>query len=380
MIHFLVNNDYQLYDANRHAKALRDDGFVVSLILVPHSLQCEVPVGLYDAVVEFASPIKGRRWPAAWLRYFFAWTRVETLRPASSDVLVLYTEYELLNHFIVNRFRKTGGHVVLIEDGGVGTYIPFSDVPGQALSLREWLITLSVKCLPGLVDTKFKKINGVVFPWRPDAQIDLLCVYRYFEPARRIRTVTIRGTAPIFTPSPVAGRVVFLNECIYDHYQDDVTYLRGLDVICKGLTAGYPEVLFKFHPREAQVWRNRIQDQVLARYPSIQIIEENLPFELLLDTYSPEALASYFSTPLLNLSGTGIEPLFLYHLLDDLVDQPVFAQLTALLSGWKYQFAQCWEEVGTGYTSHICFQHDGADLLTLSEVLLTRLARRPSVL
>lgn len=378
MIHFLVNNDYQMLDANRHATVLRDDGFVVSLILVPHSLQCEVSVGLYDAVVAFNSPVKGRRWPAAWMRYFSAWARLAWLRPASGDVLVLYTEYELLNHFILNRFRAAGGQVILIEDGGIGTYIPFSVVPSQALSFREWLIALSVKCLPGLADTKFKKINGVVFPWRPDAQIDLLCVYRYFESARRIRTVIIRDNSLVFVPTPVTGRVVFLNERIYDHYQDDETYLRGLNVICKGLTAGYSEVHFKFHPRETQAWRDRIRDQVLSRYPSIQIIENNLPFELLLEAYAPEALASYFSTPLLNLSSTGIEPLFLYHLLDDLKDQPVFGQLTALLHGWNYRFTQGWDEVRSGYISHICFTRMGAYPLTLSEILRTKLVRHVS--
>jgi hypothetical protein len=373
MIYFLVNNDYQLFDANRHAQALRDDGFEVSLILVPHSLQCEVPAGLYDSVVEFATPIKGRRWPAAWLLYFYAWTRVEMLRPAPGDVLLLYTEYELLNHFFVNRFRATGGHVVLIEDGGVGTYLPFSKIPGQVLSVREWLIAFSVRCLPGLADIQFKKINGVVFPWRPDAQIDLLCVYRYFESARRIRTVAIRDNLPVFGSALVVGRVVFLNECIYDHYQDDVTYLRGLNEICKALTAGYSEVQFKYHPRETQVWRNRIRSQVLARFPSINIIEENLPFELLLESYAPEALASYFCASLLNLSRTRIEPLYLYHLLDDLRDQPFFTQLTTLLHGWKYRFAKDWDEVRSGYISHISFSHVGTDPLTLSETLLTKL-------
>lgn len=381
MLFFLVNNDYQLLDANRHAKELRDGGFVASLILVPHSLQCDVPLGLYSSIFRFTSPIIGRRWPAAWMRYFIAKREIDdALKPTSDDVLLIYTEYELLNHFIVNRFRTADGQVVLVEDGGVGTYLPFSDLPGQILSFREWLITASVKLLPSLTDTRFKKINGIVFPWRPDAHIDLLCVYRHFVPSRQIRTVTIRGAGPLPTLGCklFPGRVVFLNECIYDHYQDETAYLRGISKILAGLTSGYQEVYFKFHPRETQVWRDRIRTTVLTLFPSIRIVEENLPFELLLENYAPEALASYFATPLLNLSGTGIEPLFVYHLLDDLRDQPVFAHLTALLGKWEYQFALSWDEVRTGYISHINFKLDGVDSLTLSETLRTKLFRRIS--
>lgn len=381
MLYFLVNNDYQLLDANRHAKELRDEGFVVSLILVPHSLQCDVPADLYSTIIRFVSPVIGRRWPAAWLRYFISKKKIDDrIHPISGDVVLIYTEYEIINHLIINRFRAVDAQVVHIEDGGVGTYIPFSDLPGQPLSLRERLIAASVKLLPGLADSEFKKINGTVFPWRPDTHIDLLCVYRYYVPARQIRTVMIRNDAPLFMSDDklIVGRVVFLNECIYDHYQDDASYLLGLRTILAGLVSGYPEVYFKFHPRETQVWRDRIRSQVLKLYPSIRIVEENLPFELLLETYAPEALASYFSTPLLNLSGTGIQPLFLYHLIEDLRDQPVFAKLTAFLLRWEYQFTQNWDEVRAGYISHIKFKHDGADPLTLSETLRTKLIRRVS--
>lgn len=378
MLYFLVNNDYQLLDANRHAKELRDEGFVVSLILVPHSLQGDVPDGLYSTIIRLVSPVIGRRWPSAWFRYFLAKKEIDDrIHPSSGDVVLIYTEYEILNHLIINCFRAAGAQVVHIEDGGVGTYIPFSDLPGQALSLRELLIAASVKLLPGLTDSVFKKINGTVFPWRPDTHIDLLCVYRYYVPARRIRTVMIRSDAPLSMSDDklIVGRVVFLNECIYDHYQDDASYLLGLRAILSGLVSGYPEVYFKFHPRESQVWRDRIRSHVLSLYPSIRVVEENLPVEVLLKTYAPEALASYFSTPLLNLSGTGIQPLYLYHLIDDLRDQPVFAKLTALLCGWEYQFVRSWDEVRAGYTSHIRFKHDGADPLTLSETLRTKLIR-----
>lgn len=369
MIYFLVNNDYQLLDANRHAAALRAGGMAATLIAVPHALQCAPPPGLYDTVVRLDSPVKGRRWPAAWLRYRRIAPELAVLRPQAGDVLALYTEYELLNHLVIKRFRAAGAKVVLIEDGGVGTYLPFSDLAGQALTARERLYALSVKCLPGLADTRFRKLNGVLFPWRPDEDIDLLCVYRRFTPARAIRSVTIEGEPAAFSAPLVAGRVVFLNECIYDHYQDAAGYLRDLDRILTALRAGYPDVLFKYHPRETPAWRKRIADEVLRRHPAVTVIEENVPFELLLETYAPEALASYFSTPLLNLAGTGIEPLFLYHLLEDLREQPVFAQLTALLGQWQYRFVPDWSGARQGYRAHLQFREEGAQGRHFAELM-----------
>lgn len=370
MVYFLVNNDYQLIDANRHAAALKEGGEPVSLILVPHTLKSEPPANIYSRFFRFDSPAKGRRWPAAWLLYFLASAKVRSgLHPNPGDRLILYTEYELLNHLIVKRFRTVGAKVILIEDGGVGTYLPFSTVAETQLTLRERIFAFSVRCLPELSATRFKKINGVVFRWLPDEEVDLLCVYRQFTPERSIRTVAIRTNAEPRKITPCLGRVIFLNECIYDHYQDESNYLRGLSEILTGLTFGYENVLFKFHPRETGTWRDRIKEQVLARFPAIQIIEENQPIETMLERFAPEALASYFSSPLLNLSGTGIEPLFLYHLLDDLKDQPVFAQLTALLRQWNYHFALDWSAVRTGYKSNICLEKDLEELPLLSEVL-----------
>lgn len=356
MIYFLVNNDYQLLDANRHARQLRQARSLVSLILVPHALQCAPEPELYEKVERFEAAVRGRRWLAAWPRYFRDWRLLqERIRPTAQDVLVIYTEFELLNHCAVLHFRSAGAKVIHIEDGGVGTYVPFANVESQRLTLRERLIAWMTRRLPGMADTTFKKINGVVFPWRPDSQIDVLCVYRKFQPARHIRTVTIKNDAEAAEIHPVAGRVVFLNECIYDHYQDAATYLDGLNHILKALTAGYREVFFKFHPRETSAWRDRIQSRVLSKYPEIQMIQESAPFELLLSRYEPEALASYFATPLLNLAGTGVEPLFVFHLLKDLRNQPVFAQLATLLHGWNYRFARDWTEVRAGYRSHIDF-------------------------
>lgn len=373
MIYFLVNNDYHLLDAQHHAAELTASGHVCALIRVPHALHLATPTDLFQHEVAVTSPMKGHSWMSAWLRYWFVPSRLNDLvHPDGRDTLIVYTEYELINHFLINRFKDQGAKVFHIEDGGVGTYLAFAKCPSEPLTVKERIICTMTRVLPGLGDTRFKKISGVVFPWRPDHLIDALCVYRKVAISRELPVKVINGSR--LKPLSIRpGRVLFLNERIYDHYQDDATYLAGLDRILTSLRTGYPEVFFKFHPRETDAWIAKIEKLIARKHSSVRIVHEKLPVEQLLEAYAPEALASYFATTLLNLQGTGIHPLYLYHLLPDLVEQPMFRQLTHLLSQWGYNFAPSWDGVQSGYESRLSFLNE------LTELRLSSLVDAPTL-
>lgn len=352
MIYFLVNNDYQLIDARTHAKVMWDRGMAAALIEVPHSLRESDRARGFTSVQTLATPAGAHRWLGVWLRYFGAAKAVQRkIHPQRDDVLFVYTEYEILNHLVVRKFKQAGARVYLIEDGGVGTYLPFTLPGDKSLSPKEKIIAAMTRCIPGLASTRFHKVNGVVFPWLEDKQLDGVCLYRPLKIVRSMPVIVVRraSTAPV---SPRRGRVVFLNERMYDHYQSDQVYLDGLDRILLNLQQGFDEVFFKFHPREQEPWRARIL-AMLSKYPAIQLIDSERPFELLAQDYQPEVIASYFSTALLNLDRSGIEPMFLYQLLPELAAQKIFVQLTALLTQWNYRFVADWEQATTGYLSGI---------------------------
>lgn len=351
MIYFLVNNDYQLFDARRHAEALCERGLTPSLVEVPHSLQ-EADRGQgFKSVLTLATPLRSHRWLGAWLCYFASVKEVErALRPQRDDVLFIYTEYELLNHFIVLQFKRAGARVYLLEDGGVGTYLPFSLPGDEPLSCKERVIAAMTRCLPGLGKTQFHKVNGVVFPWLEDKRLDGLCLYRPLEIVRSLPVFVLRRirSAPV---EPRRGRVIFLNERMYDDYQTAEQYLERLQSILASLAQGFDEVFFKFHPREEAEWKDRIRALLASQPPSVRIVECERAIEALVEDYRPEVIASYFSTALLNLDGTGIEPMFLYQLLPELASQKVFVQLTALLTQWNYRFVTAWGDARSGYRS-----------------------------
>jgi len=351
MIYFLVNNDYQLVDARRHLAELRARGLVATLIEIPHTLNAERRGEGFERVVTLPTPLRGQRWVKAWRGCFGAPSRIAAaLQPTAADVLFFYTEYELLNHMAALRFKAAGARIFLLEDGGFATYVPFSVAAEEAMTLKERIIAAMTRRLPGLRGTRFHKINGQVYPWLPDRVIDAVGVYRAITPIRDLKIRLLRRQArPAVAPHK--GRVIFLNQPMYDHYQTDDQYLAGLDRLVGALCKGFHEVLFKFHPRESPAWRERIGALLAQRHLRVRILEDDRPFEQLATAYVPEALASYFSTALLNLDVTGIEPLYLYHLLPEVAEQPVFAQATLLLQRWGYRFAPSIDDVRSGFSS-----------------------------
>lgn len=368
LVYFLVNNDYQLFDARRHARALLEKGIASSLIEVPHALgEGDRSCG-FASVATIASPLRSHRWVGAWLRYFAApITVLKVLHPGAGDVLFLYTEYELINHFVVRRFKRAGARVYLIEDGGVGTYLPFSLSGNEVLSTKQRIVATMTRCLPGLWQTRFHKVNSVVFPWMRDSSIDGLCLYRPLRIVRRFPVYVLRNQshAPI---DPICGRVIFLNERMYDDYQTIDQHVASLVVILESLVAGFAEVFFKFHPREDVNSRTRLRVLIATRFPEVRIIESQRAVEALLIDYRPEVIASFFSTALLNLDGTRIEPMFLFQMIPELANQRLFVQLKALLAQWECNLVASWSEACSGYRSGLNLENDAAEW-TLDELV-----------
>lgn len=351
MIYFLVNNDYQLVDARNHLARLRVCGQAVKLIEVPHTLNTQDRGEGFDEVFTIRSPLTSHGWLAAWPRYFAVAREVERrLNPAPGDTLFFYTEYELVNHFVTLLFKRKGARTVLLEDGGFGTYLPFSISETEPLSIKEKVIAWMTRRMPGLSRTRFHKVNDEVFPWLPDHAIDALATYRSVAIVRAI-PVVVMAQPERARIEPIIGKVIFMNAPMYEFYQTDDQYLSGLDRILQALTAGFTQVSFKFHPREQEVWTSRIRKLLNDRHPTVRVIEERQGIEHLLAQERPEVLASYFSTTLLNLGNSGVQPLYLYHLIGELAAQKFFRRASDLLTQWKYRFVKSFPDARTGYRS-----------------------------
>ncbi len=371
MLYFLVNNDYQYLEAERLARELRAAGMRTALIAIPHKLTSKLDPGLFESILTFRTPAHFP-WRKAWLRYFGAQRRIRAqLSATDEDTLILFTEYELLNQLVAITFKERGGSAYLIEDGGVGTYIPLTLKQHEPYNWKNRLLQASMRAIPGLRRTHFTKFDGILFPMMDDRYLDGIFLYRQLAISRKVPVnIIARPTLP--RVKTWTGRVVFLNQPFYSEYiQTASNYEAGLRRILSALCAGYREVLFKFHPREQSEARAQITSQILNEFPTLRVIEGNQPFEALIAELRPEAVASYNSTPLLNLAGTGVQPVFLYHLLPDLLQAPSFAAMHLLLERWGYRFATNWSEVSSGYHAGERFDN------VVTAIPLSQLLERP---
>lgn len=360
IIYFLVNNNYQYLEAKRLACELRAAGRSTALIAIPHTLTLELDSVLFAPIITLITPAH-LPWRRAWLRYLGSRSRLRTDLPVTSeDTLLLFTEFELLNQLVLITCKERGASVYLIEDGGVGTYIPFTLKQHERFTWKNRLKQVSIRAIPGLSRTQFTKFDGVLFPMLDDCYLDGVFLYRRMDITRSVPVSTL--ARPLLSPLQArTGRVVFLNQPLYsEHIQTEADYAAGLRHILGALCVGFTEVLFKFHPRETADARARITSQILDEFPALRVVQGNQPFETLLADLRPEVVASYCSTPLLNLTGTGMQPLFVYHLLPDLRRAPAFAALHVLLEAWSYRFAADWSEVASGYHAGEHFDDVGA--------------------
>jgi hypothetical protein len=348
-IYFLVNNDYQYLEAKRLACELRAEGNNTALIAIPHTLTLTLDPVLFDPIITLSTPA-GLSWLRAWFRYLGAKKHLCAALPVmSNDTLILFTEFELLNQLVAITFKERCASVNLIEDGGVGSYIPLTLKNHERYNWKNRLMKAMIRMIPGLSRTHFTKFDGILFPMLEDSFLDGIYLYRRMTITRNV-PVSVISRPPLATVQTRTGRVVFLNQPLYsEHIQTEANYESGLREILGALCTGFPEVLFKFHPRELSEARARITTQILDAFPELRVVEGNQPFETLLADLRPEVVASYNSTPLLNLTGTGVQPLFVYHLLPDIRQAPSFEALHTLLEEWGYQFAPDWRSIATGY-------------------------------
>ncbi len=366
MIYFLINNNYQYFDFELHLSDInRRD---VSLIEIPHTLDEREHSGFRSV---FRYLLASKKSLIAQVHNFIQLTKHidREIQPTKNDVIFFYTEYELLNQYIVVRFKNAGAKAYLIEDGGLtGTYLPFRMIESETLCIREKVKEWIYKRLPNLGTLRLHKVNGQIIPWMADTYIDGVCLYRPISIRRSIPTVLLqRPMQPEVVP--IQGRVVFLNEQTYDCYQSSDDYLAGLRKIMESLCHGFDTVFFKYHPRETKEWRLRIMRYVLSRFSDLRIIEENTAVEAIIDRYRPSVAASYLSAGLHNLVNRGVEPLYLYHLIPDLSQQPISREATTVLRELGYNFVPSFSEVDSSFRSGLLGTSSYYEAITLPELV-----------
>lgn len=346
MIYFLVNNNYQMIDVYEHCKNLKN--YEKSLIQIPHTLECIDKSKDFGNIFTFNTPFRG-------VKFFFNIFKVKKrekeilskLDIDKSDILFVYTEYEILNQYIISLFKKADARVYIIEDGGFPTYLTYGVKSEGGLTLKENIKLFYLKYVLGHKFVEYLKYNNIVFPQINEKYIDGVLLYLDVDIVRNIKKFLIfKNQKKLILDE---NKAIFLNEKIYDYYCSKDEYSAILEDCILNMTKKFKKVYFKFHPRESNENREW-QLEILRKHSNVEIIEEKTPIENVLGKYEAKYVFSFFSAALLNINAMGATPVYIYHLYDKISQNSVFKQVDLILNNANYTFiAENYEVVNVGF-------------------------------
>jgi hypothetical protein len=341
LIYFLVNNNYHLTDAYTHCKHLKD--YDKSLIQIPHLLDTINSNEIFSKIYIFLTPFKR-------LANYFNLIKIkkieknviESLKIASSDVLFVYTEYEVLNQFIIRLFKKSGAKVYIIEDGGLPTYLTYSVKSDAKLPIKKRVRLLYLKYILGYRFVEYLYYNKIVFPQINEKYIDGVLLYLDVNIARNIKKYILKKHIEELILDKKKG--MFLNSPIYDYYCTKQQYALILDNVLYNMSNNFQIVYFKFHPRES-VENKKWQTVIIKKYTKVHIIEEEIPIENTLEKYNAKYIFSFLSAALLNVNAMGAVPVYIYHMHSIILRNNLFKQIDLILRKAEYTFINSYESI-----------------------------------
>lgn len=334
MIYFLINNNYHFVDVNKHLDNLKD--FDKSLIQIPHTLELVKEDKNFKNIYTFYSPFLG-------VKNFFNYFKIKQthnciknkLRINKNDMLFVYSEYEYLNQYIINFFKRNNARVYILDENSLSTYLIHQVCSDKTLPLKKRIMYLWIKYIIKYNYTKYIFYNNIVFPQVKDEFIDGILLYNDVKIKRNITKYLIKKDFNKLILDD--NKALFLNEKMYDYYCTKLEHLRILDDILNNLSQNFDIVYFKFHPRENELDKEW-QYKVIEKYKNIKIIKDNSPIENIIGEYSARYIFSFFAVALLNLKDLGAIPIYLFHLYDEIMKNNAFKEHYSTLLTLNYQF------------------------------------------
>jgi hypothetical protein len=347
LIWILVNNDYQLLDIKKKIKEVPSEKF--SLIIVEHRVNIDIDTS------EFIDIIRINKFGYSWtyllnIIYFYFTVSLldKKIKINRTDKLVIYTEYDLFNQYVIKKFKDIDCTVISIEDG-MATAVLYSitrkDLP-FIYKLKQWYINKFL--LKGVF--KFAYNGTKVYPCMDDRFIDNICTSYKIINKRNIENIILKNNS-LRKEHLCERKAIFLNQPIYDKLNIN-NFIQELEETLINILKYVETVYFKFHPREKNIHRTKIIE-MLNENKNIKLIESNEPIEELIGLYKTKYAISFHSASLLNLYSYGVEPVFIYSMFKFIHQDDILKQLDEYLANIGYNFINSFSDLANKYSSEI---------------------------
>lgn len=341
MVYFLINNNFHYYDISIHLPSLSD--YRLSLIQVPHTLDVPPSEREFEKIYTFKTPFAGLKSHLKVNNIKKTQRNIhDQINPGFDDVLFFYTEFEILNQYIVSFFKKSGAKVYLIEEG-LPTYISYCTKSKSNLFFKYRLKEFYFKKILNYDFVKYLSLNGFGYPQIEDSYLDGAAFYFDVKTLRDVESYHIsKDVRKIDTLN--SDDVVFLNEEMYLYYMDWESYVSEIRRIVSSLLEQFCTVYFKFHPREDDTSRERIR-RAFGCCAGIKFVEENTPIEELIVKLQVKYAASFFSAALMNLHFMGVAPIYVYPFIPQLLRHENIKSIHRFLESVSYKFPKNLESI-----------------------------------
>ena len=340
IIYFLVNNHYQLIDVKKHLSHFKKKKYkIVILVCSRTNLEIELKNLKGFQIINLYSP--QIRFRFTWyLNFIKVYKFLKEIRSKlivnKNTYLFFYTEIDILNHLIVKFIKYNGGTNYIINDAGFATYLNFSNfteiIYAKSFIIRKYIL----KLIPFLRNTRLVKGYHYHFFWLQDHYIDGVIGYKYFSNKRDFPLYLLNETKKTLKISP-NNKVLFLNSMHYSEVleSDLDTFLKMHQLIFKKLLKSYSEIIFKFHPRDSEVFRNEIRKKY-QNEKRIKLLDSIDDYQNLIIKLKIKCIASICSSGCLS-APKGIKVIFCFNLVKKFFPlewQSSFKEIDKLLKLW----------------------------------------------
>ncbi|MGE6220118.1 polysialyltransferase family glycosyltransferase [Nubsella zeaxanthinifaciens] len=347
MIYFLINNNYHFYDLEL---LIKDSEFECALIQVPHTLAIVTENPRYSKIYNFEYFYKGFLSLFNFKKISKIHKQVDIeIKVHKEDVLFVYSDYEILNQYIIAKFKKAGCKVYILEDG-LATALVYN-LTTKPLPFKQRLELLIFRYLLGYSYTEMVFENENYYPVINDQYVDGVCFYLETKIKRNIPIYYLKNNTKRLEHLQ-DNVAVFLNQDTYLFDQSEESYFEDLQLIFSQISKNFSKIIFKFHPRETEEKKKQIK-LALNNYVNIEYIENKIAVEDLIRSINPKYAISYYSSSLKNLFFLGVEPVFIYHLLPSISNNEFSIILTKYLTNLNYTFLNSFEELSPKYNTNL---------------------------
>lgn len=307
MIYILINNQYHIYDYDQWIEDFKNEK--ISLIQIPHSL---IPVNQDDRftnIYTYNRFVKNVFSLLYFKKIFKIHNKIrKEIFPNENDILLVYTEYEILNQFIIKIFHEAKSKILLLEDGLATMTLCNSDF--KTGNIKSRIYEFILKKIYGYKSLKIYDLPDPT-PLMNDYLFNGVCVRLGISINRNIPLFNFSSNKNQKIEDLNYDKAIFINNDLYNFFCTYEDYIEILENTLKLISTQFTEIYFKFHPRESKDYIVKISSKI-QQIPNIKILKTDEIIENQVLSIKPKFAFSFVSAALINLFHKGIIPVFLY--------------------------------------------------------------------